>query len=94
VKIVNKINLGRLFYTINIFNILILSLIIIECVKSDKKDMQREEVALEFNCDSLIHHSKLFVPEAGKPGGTLLLPTYSEPVSFNPIVKEFNGLIP
>jgi peptide/nickel transport system substrate-binding protein len=61
--------------------------------------MQREEVALEFNCDSLIHHSKLFVPEAGKPGGTLLLPTYSEPVSFNPITTPgavfymYDGLV-
>ena len=81
----NKINLRRLIYKINIFCILILCLFATKCIKRDKKDTQQEEVTLDFNYDSLVHRSKMFVPETGKSGGVLSLPIYNDPVSFNPI---------
>ena len=79
---------ARHFYGVLPGLLALCSLVFFGCLKTDKKDSEPEEVTLDFNYDSLISHAKAFAPETGKPGGTLSLPLYNEPVSFNPLTTH------
>ena len=60
------------------------------CVEKKTKELTEEEkdsISLVFNYDTLQNRAKAFIPEIGKYGGTLMLPAYSEPASFNPITS-------
>lgn len=66
---------------------LLLSLLY-SCVEKKVKELSQEEkdsISLVFSYDTLQNRAKAFIPEIGKHGGTLTLPAYAEPVSFNPI---------
>jgi peptide/nickel transport system substrate-binding protein len=56
------------------------------CEMAWKKDRGKTNaVPLTFNYDSLVARARRFVPADGATGGTLSLPLYEEPVSFNPV---------
>ncbi len=66
---------------------------LLNCEKWTEKEKPKDTgVSLEFNFDTLVNRAKRFVPETGIRGGTLTLPAYSEPVSFNPITAP--GALP
>lgn len=65
------------------------------CVEKKVKELSQEEkdsISLVFNYDTLQNRAKAFIPEIGKYGGTLTLPAYAEPASFNPITTP--GAVP
>ena len=60
------------------------------CAERKEKVLSQEEkdsIAMVFNYDTLQNRAKAFIPETGKYGGTLTLPAYSEPATFNPITS-------
>lgn len=60
------------------------------CAERKEKVLSQEEkdsIALVFNYNTLQNRAKAFIPEVGKYGGTLTIPAYSEPASFNPITS-------
>ena len=65
------------------------------CVEKKVKELSLEEkdsISLVFNYDTLQNRAKAFNPGIGKHGGTLTLPAYAEPASFNPIITP--GAVP
>ncbi len=67
--------------------ILLVTLVLIRCeVLKKRKSPEDEGVPLTFRYDSLMQRAKAFTPSIGKNGGTLTLPLYTEPATFNPMV--------
>ena len=65
------------------------------CVEKKVKELSLEEknsISLIFNYDTLQNRAKTFIHGIGKHGGTLTLPAYAEPASFNPITTP--GAVP
>ena len=74
---------------------LLLLILMHSCTERKEKVLSQEEkdsIAMVFNYDTLQNRAKAFIPAVGKHGGTLTLPSYSEPASFNPITSP--GAVP
>ncbi len=73
--------------------VILISGIVINCGKWKEQDLPQDEgVSLSFNYDSLVNCARAFTPAIGKQGGTLTLPLYAEPATFNPILAP--GAVP
>lgn len=69
------------FYTITLI------FIIVSCNrKAEKRDITGNDYLNGMNLDSIMRRAASFVPEVGKYGGSLILPAFSDPKSFNPIL--------
>ena len=72
--------------TITTFLFWLIIFYLVRCDQKTKDTLPKVyDDSLTFDYSNFHKKAKKFIPEIGKNGGTLYLPLYSEPVSFNPV---------